>query len=193
MIDGTITAESERKQIQALLKPKKQASTPTPKPKPLTAFEELHLEVMRLRERLVTEARENPDAVKALAAALAAIVQDAQDLALFAELAEKTTRSDVDRSPLAELEPVAAPDPDSVRPIEDAPPTAPSEANHGSPKPYVADTRTPDEIIGEMPAWMRRAKPSPSIAPEALQELIDAGIDPDEAAERLQEQIERWS
>ncbi len=190
LIDGTITADIERKDIAKLkARGTRRASAPAqPKPRPLTAFEELHLEVMRLRERLVTEARENPDAVKALAAALAAIVQDAQDLALFAALAEKTTRGDGDRPPTADLKPVAVPDPDSVKPIEDAPPVAPA---------------TPDDGFPEMPAWMRRIKPKntastkPSLVPEgaadALQELIDAGVDPDDAMERLQEQADRWS
>jgi len=62
-----------------------------------------------------------------------------------------------------------------------------------------------------MPAWMRRIKPkdaptndaageaaggvqpSPPIVPEALQELIDAGVDPDDALEQLQEQANRWN
>jgi len=101
-----------------------------------------------------------------------------------ADLPGLDVEEETPRPPLADLEPneFAAPDVASIVP-ENAPPTAP------------ADTRTPAEIMGPMPDNLRRVrpKPKPSFAPDALQELIDAGADPDEAAERLQEQIERWS
>ncbi len=101
LIDGTITAETERKDIAKLKAKgtKRVSPTPVPKPKPLTAFEELHQEVMRLRERLVAEVRNDPDVVKGHGPDIAAIVEEAEDRALFAELAAE--EEEAPRAPIA--------------------------------------------------------------------------------------------
>jgi hypothetical protein len=149
----------------------------------MPAWERYHLYTTKdiwseLREALTTD----PDADRQHNEDMAALKNEARTAAqnrdLCADVADKPLRGD-DRPPLVDLEPVAAPDPDSVKPVEDAPPTAP------------VNNRTPAEIMGEMPEPLRRAKPS--FDPEALLELIDRGIDPDEAMERLQEQADRWS
>jgi hypothetical protein len=107
--------------------------------------------------------------------------EQAQDLALFPDVADKPDRSA--KSPLADAERQGTGRPSAAADVVESPPIAPS----------APATLTVAEIMGEMPEPLRRTKPKPSFAPEALQELIDCGVDPDEAMERLQEQIDRWS
>jgi len=87
---------------------------------------------------------------------------------------------------------VAVPDVASIVP-DNAPPTAPKEQSN-----HQKDRAPSGEMPDLIPGLDRRGgrdpwAAKPSFAPEALQELIEAGVDPDEAAEQLQAQIERSS
>jgi ParB-like chromosome segregation protein Spo0J len=160
---------------------------PGERKKPLHGFARIRQAIREERDRLVVEQREDPDQVPTLRKSLDEIEEQAGD----------------DRFVPERLEPVIRPEPapeqrfenpeDEPVPSMQSPPTAPTAA--------PADTRTPSEIMGDLiPEVDRRGgrdpwatKPKPSIDPEALQELIDAGVDPDEAMEHLQEQADRWS
>ncbi len=221
LTDGVWNPETERKQVQAMLTKSKTAdesehvrtpdqaeeqTTADPVPKELTSKQKKLHDLLNADHDLLGSYLEQflPGVERFIGPAfdkptvrdeLLAIVERKQlvaDLPLEREAANyrklpMRDQADLDSTIAPPRESTVADYPKAFRP-NDAPSVVPS-------KPYVADTRTADEIIGEMPDHLRRVrpKPKPSFAPEALQELIDAGVDPDEPAERLQEQIERWS
>jgi len=95
------------------------------------------------------------------------------------------------RPPLADLKPTAAPDVASIVP-ENAPPTASKEqGNHRNGRAPSAEM--PDLIPGLDRRGGRDPWAKPSFAPEALQEMLDAGVDPDEAAELIEQERNRWA
>ncbi len=221
-IDGTFTTETTTKQVQEMLPKPKKRKTKQPSGKAIIkardkAWADIQADP-NLRREIETKLAKTPpmpDKDQLLAMVEQAMVGDKAFQAAIETLLVKATgralkddRNDDDDG-VDEVLRAIADKPLSgehrVTPLEDA--ISQNEQNGGDPIPppenapsvvpahAPTDTRTAAEIMGTMPDNLRRVrpKPKPSFAPEALQELIDAGVDPDEAAERLQEQIERWS